>query len=96
MSGHLVGGGGGGGAAAGGQGCHVRLSRVAKTGIDVATIIGKMPRVFFSFLEVTSATQFYIISRVVRVVSGVLYMLPLFGSGSSTSVISGSVKLTVL
>ena len=55
----------------GGQGCHVRLSRVAKTGIDVATIIGKMPLVFFSFLEVTSATQFYISSRVVRVVSGV-------------------------
>ena len=82
----------------GGQGCHVRLSRVAKTGIDVATIIGKMPLVFFSFLEVTSATQFYIstMSRVVRVVSGVLYMLPLFGSGSSTSIISGSVKLTVL
>ena len=79
----------------GGQGCHVRLSRVAKTGIDVATIIGKMPVVFFSFLEVQ---QFYIstISRVVRVVSGVLYMLPLFGSGSSTSIISGSVKLTVL
>ena len=82
----------------GGQGCHVRSPRVAKTGIDVATIIGKMPLVFFSFLEVTSATQFYIstMSRVVRVVSGVLYMLPLFGSGSSTSIISGSVKLTVL
>ena len=80
----------------GGQGCHVRLSRVAKTGIDVATIIGKMPLVFFSFLEVTSATQFYISSRVVRTVSGVLYILPLFGSGSSTSIISGSVKLTVL